>query len=288
MKSYKDAMLAVLSDLHAGGSTAIFPDHQMQLTVGNREPGYAQKIIRGQWLEVGENIRKRRQKRRLIIVMNGDMVDGDHHGSVESFSTQQADQVAIANELIDEFLGMVQYNPNKGDKLYFTKGTEAHSGHQSQAEEQIAENFDAIPFIPATTDIPARRLHYQVKLRINGVRFNIQHEGATIGNRPWTADNGLYYLLKSKWLSHMMGEHALADWYIYSHRHQYMQATYEPNPAIKINARITPSWQFRTSYGEKFAEMDKVGAWYATIDADGTVKEYLDQLEYMPTEVMNV
>jgi len=287
MKTYKDAILVPISDIHSGGSTALFPDHQMQLAVGNREPGYIQKIIRRQWLESLDLIKQRRNKRRLILVLNGDMVDGDHHGSVENFSTLQADQVEIACELIDELLQRIGFD-SKTDKLYMTKGTYVHAGKQAQAEEQIARNFDAVPFISAGEEEQTRYLHHQLKLSINGRRFNIQHEGATVGRRPWTEDNGLFYLLKTKWFKHLQGKHDLADYYIYSHLHQYQQATYAPQPDVTLNARITPAWQFRTSYAEKFDEMDKVGNYYLTIDSDGTVKEYLDQLEYMSTQVVKL
>ena len=287
MKQYKDAILVPISDLHSGGSTALFPARQMQLLVGNREPGYIQKIIRGQWEEVIDNIRQCRNKRRVILVLNGDMVDGDHHGSVENFSTLQTDQIDIAEELIDELMQGIKFD-SKTDSLYMTKGTYVHTGHQAQAEEQIAKDFDAVPFISAGEEEQTRRLHHQLKLSINGRRFNVQHEGASVGRRPWTEDNGLFYLLKTKWFKYLQGEHDLADYYIYSHLHQYQQATYAPRKGKVLNARITPSWQFRTSYAEKFDEMDKVGGYYLTVDGDGTVIEHLDQLEYMPAQVVKL
>ena len=236
MRQFKDALLAPIADIHAGGSTALFPPHQMELLVGNRSPGYMQDIIRRQWQEVIDNINKRRIKRRLIIVLNGDMVDGNHHGSVENYSPLMVDQIAIAEELIDELLTGINFG--KSDQLYMTKGTYAHVGIQAQAEESIAKNFGAIPFIPEGRDEPARYLWYQVKLNINNVKYQIQHEGARIGSRPWTQDNGMNLLLKSKYWKHLLGEHELADWYIYAHLHNYLQATYEPKPGIKLNARM--------------------------------------------------
>jgi len=273
-----DAVLAILADMHSGGTTSLAPRGQFQLLSGGYyNPSYLQGLIREQWVENIQAVKEQRKGKRLIVVINGDVIEGNHHGTVEIISPLAIDQRDIASQLIDEFLVYVGYDSKKGDTLRFTKGTPAHAGRIASEEEAIAADFDAVPFLPAGADSKARYLHPRLRLSINGRTFYIKHQGPSVGKRVHTEDNSLYLFLKDQYLRR--GE--LFDYYIFSHRHQYTEACYsKPSAGVTLNGRITPSWQMRTGYGELFSDSDQIGALSFSISRMGEIKESLSMMEY--------
>jgi hypothetical protein len=235
-----------------------------------------QGLIREQWVEYIQTVGGQRKGKRLIVVINADVVEGNHHGTVEIISPLPIDQRDIASCLIDEFLVGVGYDA-KHDSLRFTKGTPAHAGQIASEEEAIAADFDAVPFLPAGADSKARYLHPRLRLSINGKKFYIRHQGPSVGKRVHTEENSLYLYLKDQYLR----RRELFDYYIFSHRHRYMEACYSrPSEGITLNGRITPSWQMRTGYGELFSDSDQIGAMTFEISKAGDVKETLSMMEY--------
>jgi len=273
-----DAVLAVFSDIHGGGATALMPKGQYQLLSGGYyNPSYLQGLIREQWQEYIYKVKGLRKGKRLIVAINGDLIEGVHHATVEIISQVMNDHRDIASRVIDEFLVGVGYDAKKGDSLRFTKGTQAHAGQLAAEEEEIAADFDPVPFIPAGADKPARYLHPRLRLSINGRTFYIKHQGASVGKRVHTEENSLYLFLKDQYLRR--GE--LFDYYIFSHRHRYAEACYnKPSAGVCLNGRITPSWQMRTSYGELFSDGDQIGGMAFEISKAGEIKEHLCMMEF--------
>lgn len=281
---FKDATVAHLCDLHSGGSTALCQRGQVQLLSGGYyTPSYLQGLIREQWREFIGTVKAARHKRRLIVVVNGDVIDGDHHDTVELITPVLKNQRDIASELIDEFLTGTDYSPKNGDSLRFTMGTPAHAGQIAEQEEAIAEDFGAVPFIPAGADTKARYLFPEVKLIVNGAKFYFRHQGPSVGRLVHTQENALYRFLKNEYLKSLAGAY-LADYYTFAHRHQYAEATfYKPSEGVKLHARIAPSWQMRTGYGMNFSDHDEIGGMFYQVDGE-QITEHLIRMQFEPTQ----
>lgn len=281
MRKFKDALHIVQSDIHAGGTTSLFPPGQFQLLTGGfYSASYLQGLIREQHIEHIDKLAIKRKGKRAVVTFNGDMIDGDHHGTHEIISGNPKVQRDIATELIDEFLTGIGFDEKKGDSLRFTMGTPAHVGQIAQEEEAIAEDFNAIPWIPAGNDTPARYLWPEVKLKINNTSFTVRHRGPGLGRRPHTTEGALYRFLRDRWTEHLLNGRSVSDWYVFSHYHQFISTGYTvPGHEQTLNGVITPSWQLRTMYGHGFGEYDQIGGIYFEVGENDCKLKY-NLMEY--------
>jgi len=84
-----DTIIVSLGDYHSGSNYALFVN---RFWTGknemNRRPSVKQEQIRKQFELACEQIKKARKGKRLIVVHNGDAIDGDHHHSNDVCTTQ--------------------------------------------------------------------------------------------------------------------------------------------------------------------------------------------------------
>lgn len=171
-----------------------------------------------------------------IIVHNGDIIDGVHHGSVTQISHNIEDQRNIAIQVMRE----VTSNP-QCQGYYQIRGTEAHSGLSGQYEENIARELGAKGNGNSESSV------YDLYLRFrNGKVVHFSHH---IG----VAASGFYEATAPyKELVNMFSEYGKCgkippDVIVRSHRHRYIKVEIErgENYGMVI---ITPSWQLFTPY----------------------------------------
>ena len=261
----RDTLLVTLSDLHSGGTTALFPDRFAQFSDGsNHVQNSTQQRIYAHFLECAESVLAARKDKRLIIVHNGDAIEGDHHASQQIRPRERSDQIDIHCELIVLFKRLVDFH--NGDKLYYTLGTETHT---TNAENVIGEKLGAVQ------DDDDLYVFKELKLDINGKRFWFVHHGPTRGkgaNRGNTMRNWLKHIFYDLVAENMEPPHYIItghvhdpDWGDYIGR---LDGQYH-----KIEGLICPSWQQKTRYGYGVSPFvrGKVGLHHITVAAGGEI-----------------
>jgi hypothetical protein len=151
-----DTIIVPVSDYHSGSNYALFVDRFWTgKSEMNRRPSAKQEKIRCQFELACEQVKQARKNKRLIMVHNGDAIDGDHHNSSDVCTTQIDDQAKIHIELMEET--KKRMNWQRGDKLYYTLGTEIHTGN---SEYNIADavNAEILPELRLTVN--KRVLHF--------------------------------------------------------------------------------------------------------------------------------
>jgi predicted phosphodiesterase len=258
-----DTLIVVLSDMHSGGSTALFPNKFWQFKHSNHTPDEKQKAIYQHFTNCIAYARDNRKNRRLIVVHDGDAVEGIHHNSIQNITFNKDEQAEIHLDLMDTFLRGVKFDQKKGDKLYYVSGTESHTG---ETEDVIAKDLGA----------EDGKVFDFLSLNVNGRNLWFLHHGkkrgmgANEGNalRNWLRD--IYWECKKS-------ESIPPDMIVSGHTHTPSWNTYIARGRDgfhMIHGVICPSWQAKTRFAWKVAPVDRneIGAVYIDITAGGDIR----------------
>lgn len=264
----EDTILAVLSDMHTGSSTALFPakGYRADAQDGNHIlPNPKQKEIHSIFIRFAGEVAKARKGRRLIVVHNGDAIDGNHHGSLQESLFGVKDQAGAHVELMSEFMRRVGFG--KRDALYYVRGTEAHVGDNEQA---IAKELGAV------RAEHGRHIYEILQLNINGMVHAFAHHGKARGtgqNEGNALRNFLRDIRSDREKEGLPPIDAL--WSGHTHGHTWnTHIARTKNGFNQLHGIICPSFQAKTIYalGKVPMAVNSVGGVYARITVDGLME----------------
>jgi len=284
-------VLVISADKHSGSTMGLIPDEPLQLHDGgtyNQSP--LQKILWKQYDECLDFIRQERKRSNLIWVENGDVCEGIHHQTTQVLCSRVDTHENIASDILDYTFKKIKFTD--GDRAYMVAGTEAHAASGNQSENRVAKDSSAFisPYKNADReDKHSRFVWDKLIIRINGVLFDIAHHGGSVGSRAWTEENGMYNKVKSFYFQTLNEERDLPRYWIRSHNHQFIQATYDGKRG-SITGIVTPSFQMKTGFGQKVAgdKLSDIGLIVFTIEDDGTCKMNVIKASYVQDAVIEV
>lgn len=266
MKS--DILLVLLSDMHSGSNSALFLNRFWKGKNGNHTPTSKQELIRKQFDMFAGQVEKARKGKRVVIVNDGDAIEGVHHNNVDVCTRDVLEQMNIHIELMLDFKKRIKWQ--RGDELHYVRGTETHS---LDTEEDIARELDAIP------NRTGSYVSDHLSLDLNGAEAWFIHEGAVAGKGANEGNSLRNWLRDVYW--DLVKEHQKPPDIIYSgHVHQPTYNTYVANDRgqfITIHGVILPSWQAKTRYAYKVAPVakNKVGGVTQVFTASGDIQRPL-------------
>ena len=175
-----DKRVILLGDIHAGHRVGLTPESydQRPSKLGNevterykRQVSRWYKIRRALWREYENLVNylagpSTLNGRELIVVCNGDMVDGTGYrsGGTEQITTDMSIQADIAISCLAKW---------QASKYYLTYGTASHTGTSMDVEDMVADALDA-------------PIKSHLHLDVNGVVFDIKHHPASGSSMPHT------------------------------------------------------------------------------------------------------
>lgn len=253
-------VLAITSDQHAGSTVALCPPRIRLDDDGHYEASPAQRWIWQHWQDFwkrADQTRKRHKGSKLYQVYNGDMTDGDHHGTTQILSGNPTAQAAVVDALMKVPLAL------KPDAMFFVRGTEVHVGKSGCHEERIASGLkkDGWPVQPDPDTGSASRWH--LRMEVEGVRIDIAHHGR-VGTRPWTKPNVVANLAAEIFYDHCKDGIPHPHLAIRSHMHQFVDtASLHPTRVIQM-----PAWQLATAFIHRIApgKLADIGGVIVVID----------------------
>lgn len=167
------------------------------------------------------------------LVLNGDLIDGDHHGTKQIWSKGIQDQVAACVLLLSKLT-------QRASKVYVVRGTESHT---NDSENSIAKALRAEKN-PSNTrgDLHVfDRLH----LTVNGCRCVWSHHIATSVRSNGEA-SALSSVLTEEFVQAARNGHQPRQFIGRAHRHKF---------GVFSNGRgtvaVSPPWQMLTRFGHK-------------------------------------
>lgn len=258
-KPSRPILLAVVSDVHAGGTTALCPDKILLDDGGEYHASKAQRWLFQCWREYWERIAEKRAelKAELYVVFNGDAVEGDHHHTTQIMSANPNAQAAAWNAAASVPLAL------KPDRIVVIRGTAAHVGNSASAEERIADGFrrDKRPIISESESGTASWWHWRPELQ--GVRLDFTHHGR-MGRLPRTRGSNLVLYAFDILDEHAQDGHAPPHLCFRAHNHKRG----DTGTACRVRVVATGAWQLGTEHVKKVApdSLADIGGAYAVID----------------------
>lgn len=263
-----DTLIVNLSDMHSGGSTALFPPRTFGDENQNHTPTPRQLRIYDVFKECMEYAREHRRGKRLIVVHDGDAIEGLHHNSIQVSLNSVKTQGRAHIELMDEFLNVARFDKKRGDLLYYVRGTETHTGDE---ENKIAADLGAER---AGDDL---YVWDHLELMVNGRRLWYLHhgkkrgEGANEGNalRNWLRD--IFWNCKKL---DIFPPDVVFSGHTHAHTYTPFSGRLADGNFHLIHGIILPSWQEKTRYAWKAAAISKneIGAAFLDISAPGDIR----------------
>ena len=248
-----------MSDLHCGGSTAVCPPTISLDDGGEYRASKAQRWLWDCWLDYWQQVDQARRSRKaeLVVIFNGDLVEGLHHGTTQVLSGNPNAQAAVLDACIRVPLSL---NP---DKLVIVRGTEAHVGQSASAEERIATGLkkDKRPIITDPETGTASWWHFRASIR--GVRLDVTHHGRT-GQREHTRGGAAVLHAHDVLLSHVKNGDPPPNLCLRAHYHKWNDS-YDACP---VRVVTTGAWQLGTGFVHRIAadSLADVGGVIVTID----------------------
>ena len=235
------AIIAVVSDTHCGGTTALTPPDLLIEDGGAYKQNAIQRwLYHDCWLNYWQRvsaIRKAYPRSDFYVVLNGDLVEGNHHGSTQIVSPSMRVMKDIAVATIEPHVKATNH-------LFVVKGTESHVGASALWDDLIADELGAIP--NEETGSPA---WWWLELEIEGVHFAFAHHGRA-GMRPWTKSTG------SRTIAASLTYHYYTCYNqpppqvaVFSHVHRFSDSGLN----FPVHVYTTGCWQLSTGFGHKIS-----------------------------------
>ncbi len=245
-KDQRPWLVITENDLHAGSTVAAVPPEGVRLDDG----GYYKPSPLNTWLwdrreRVWSELRTLAKGCRVAVVFNGDLFDGDHHGTTQILSGNPEAQHYVATRMMDAVEAI------RPERVYVVRGTDAHVGEAASAEEGFAKGLAGR--LPVVRD-PETHLwsYWRLDVDFHHVRCNWAHH-ANVGGMPWTAPASINRLAFRIW-----SEAALRHWeYPHLAFRAHSHATIpggrllDSHDAYPTRAILVPSWQAKTGYAHK-------------------------------------
>lgn len=252
-------IVAVVSDLHCGSTVGLHSDQPTLLDDGAfYHPSPAQLWLWQHWVTYWARVKKVAKGHHLHVVLNGDAVDGNHHGTTQIASNHPGIQHTILGNVMDHVWQTVQPH-----SVVVVRGTEAHVGPSAANEEAFAFGLSQRGFtVPKTSD--NRYSHWHFHGQYGQHLLDFTHHGR-LGQRLWTKSNPSNGLAFEIWAEHAMQGKPHPRLAIRSHFHRHAD-TFDAYPTRLIQ---TPAWQLATAFVHRIAPDTMADIGGLIIVADG-------------------
>ena len=238
----KRKVVAVVNDVHAGGSTAVCPPVVQLDDGGAYQASKVQLWLWQNWHDYWARVAKVRGDDELYVVFNGDLFDGDHHGTAQILSRHPEAQSAVLRACMDAPLAL------EPDKIFVVRGTEAHNGKSNSGEEALARRWrdDGLPVVGDPETGTASWWH--LRMEVAGTRFDITHHGRT-GMRAHTEGSAANLYAHDILLHHVKDGDPPPHLAIRAHYHRFNDS----GDACPVRVITNGCWQIGTAYVKKVA-----------------------------------
>lgn len=236
--------IVVVSDIHGGCRLAVCPKSVKLDDGGTYHPSRYQKELLRHWIKFWtEYVPTATKNEPYVVIVNGDAIDGVHHGATTQISQNINDQLEVAYQLLAP-----QLDAKKCKAMYMIRGTEVHVGKSGKDEEVLAQRIGATP----NADGQASR--YEIWARYGSQQqflLHATHHVGTTSSASYESTAVYKELIEAYNESGRWGD-TPPDIIVRSHRHRNFSIKV---PSEKGNAIVvcTPGWQLKTPFVYRLA-----------------------------------
>ena len=233
--------VVVVSDTHCGCQMGLCPPDGAKMDGGGRySPSRLQLKMWGWWEEFwGDFVPHATSGEPFVVVHNGDVIDGVHHGSTTQFSHNLHDQSECAETILNPVV-------EKCDGRYYqVRGTEAHVGQSAVEEEILAKSVGATP------NEEGQHARWELWLNMYGHLVHFLHHIGTTSSAAHEA-SAVNAELTSEFTEAARWGDKPPSVIVRSHRHRSIEIRL-PITDGYATATVTPAWQLKTPFAFKVA-----------------------------------
>jgi len=227
-----------ISDLHCGGTTSIFPDYKMVFTLNGKEaynhtPTKEQVKMFAHLKDSCFALRPKLKGKQLAVRINGDVIEGYHHNTVEVITPTPTHHIEIFKDVCDTMLDALGFSVKNGDTLTFISGTEAHT---SWYDDKISSEYDHL----------GSEFYDELKTKAHGKNLWFTHHGSSGGDGQNEGD-GYRNWLKRIYYNCIKEKTTPPDVLVSSHFHKSIPQVYVQDWHY-LYGFLLPSYQMKTRY----------------------------------------
>lgn len=224
----KPTKLLVVSDIHAGSKWAVCPlDAWVVETGGKPSRNAVMDWLTQCWQEFVDWAHPQLDGHDWTLLLNGDAIEGVHHGGREIWSDVATDHTDAAERLLRQL--------GKPSKSYIVQGTECHTRHE---ENRLAKDLGGV-ISPDGGAWP------HLRLKVGDCIVSATHHIGTT-SRAYLESNNLSAALGHEIIECDHGGWRTPDVVIRSHRHRH--GVYSTGSKMIL---VTGAWQALTRHGHK-------------------------------------
>lgn len=224
-------VIVAVSDLHCGSTYGLLPPGLVSTEGNELVQNRLQRWLWTAWCDllwgvvpaiVGDD--------PWILLVNGDAIEGNHHGTRELVTPEDADHLEAA-------IAVIKPLADRAAVTYVVEGTECHTRHY---EHGLGRAVGAAP-----EPLTGRRAWPKLRINVAGVEVTAHHHIGTT-SRAWLESGELGRALANERLEAGAVGLPLPSVLICSHRHRW-GISQSPHGTVVV----TPCWQGLTRYGRK-------------------------------------
>ena len=230
--------VALVSDLHCNSTVALCPPVVNRDDGGTYRASAAQRWIWRQWESYWGMVAEMREKAGggLVVILNGELADDNYHGKFQLVDVNPKTQMATAIGALEPMTAILRPE----DRIYVTRGTEAHSGRSAWMDDAIGADLGAVS--------PSEGVHsfWHLRLSVEGVRFDVAHHPPVGPGRVlWTRQLFATRMAAVAYFEALQAGERPPDLFVRGHFHAPGDS-YDAHP---VRALALPSWQLTTAFG---------------------------------------
>lgn len=234
--------VVVVSDLHCGCQVGLCPPRVRLDSGGTWRRGPTQEFIGQVWDKLWNVwVPNATRGEPFAVVINGDAMDGAHHGSKTQITQNLADQENIAYEMLAPVMDKCKGN------LYVVRGTEAHVGQCAENEERLARRLGAIQ------NQIGNHSDYELWMDLAGKQVHFTHHIGTTSRVAYET-SALMGEFAEMCVDAALSHRQPPDVVVRSHRHRHIEVR-KPSANVYGITFTTAAWQARTPYVWKVARV---------------------------------
>lgn len=228
--------IIVISDLHCGCKLGLC-GHKVKLDEGGSyTPSPLQRKVYRMWkIFWDEWVPHVTKNEPFALVINGDVLDGNHHQATTQISHNLTDQAKIAEDLLVPVI-----NRKECLRYYHVRGTEAHVGRSGQEEERLAKELGAIP------DEIGNHARWEMWYRMEDALIHFSHHIGTTSSSSYESTAVYKEMVEAFNEAGRWGEDP-PDCIVRSHRHRQFETRVATKTGYGISL-VTPGWQLKTPF----------------------------------------
>lgn len=219
----------IVSDLHLGSDCAIM--RPGFVTEEGNEIG-VNLVQEWFWMQMQDLLAqaiKRAAGRKYVLILNGDLIEGNHHRTKEILMVDEFEHARAAIYTIKPLV-------KNASHVFITEGTECHTGN---LERYIGKEIGANPTKGGKYAWPI------LNIKIHGSMGSVRHHMPTT-SRAWLTASQYSIQSTNAQIEAVRAHRDVPVWFAGAHRHK--QGVFFDGDIVFA---VTPSWQALTRFGRK-------------------------------------